>query len=46
MEMLTKDIQIKVSCCVPFANNIVLIDEIFIKINKKLELHRKRLEDR
>ena len=46
MDELTKHIQTKVSWCMLFADDIVLVDETKEGVNTKLELWRKNLESK
>jgi Reverse transcriptase (RNA-dependent DNA polymerase) len=46
MDGNTKDIQGDIPWCMLFADNVVLIDESRIRVNKKLELWRQTLESK
>jgi Reverse transcriptase (RNA-dependent DNA polymerase) len=46
MDEITKDIQGDILWCMPFADDVVLIDESRIGVNQKLELWRRILESK
>jgi hypothetical protein len=46
MDVVTRDIQGEIPWCILFADNVVLIDESGVGVDKKLELWRQILESK